>query len=81
MVGNMKKSKYEVVGMCCNSEVALIERILKRLDGVKEISIMFPTRTLTVVHDIHLISESQIGNIFILFYSTSLCLCYRQIFT
>ncbi|XP_054807144.1 putative inactive cadmium/zinc-transporting ATPase HMA3 [Prosopis cineraria] len=60
MAKGLKKSNFEVLGMCCNSEVALIEKILKGLLGVKDISIMFPTRTVTVIHDLDLISESQI---------------------
>ncbi|KAI9123068.1 hypothetical protein K1719_005957 [Acacia pycnantha] len=60
MANGLKKSNYEVLGMCCNSEVALIEKILKGLHGVKEISVMLPTRTATVIHDLDLISESQI---------------------
>jgi Cd2+/Zn2+-exporting ATPase len=47
--------------MCCASEATLVERILKPLHGVKVVSVIVPTRTVTVVHDILLISESQIG--------------------
>ena len=61
MAKGLKKSNYEVLGMCCSSEVALIEKILKGLHGVKEVSVIFPTKTVTVIHDLDLISESQIS--------------------
>ncbi|KAK2395318.1 putative inactive cadmium/zinc-transporting ATPase HMA3 [Trifolium repens] len=56
----MKRSNFEVLGMCCASEATLVERILKPLHGVKVVSVIVPTRTVTVVHDVLLISESQI---------------------
>lgn len=58
-----QKSYFDVLGLCCSSEVPLIEKILKPLDGVKEISVIVPSRTLIVVHDNLLISQIQIGNI------------------
>ncbi|KMT19963.1 hypothetical protein BVRB_1g010070 [Beta vulgaris subsp. vulgaris] len=48
------------MGLCCSSEVPLIEGILKPLKGVHEISVVVPTKTLMVVHDIETISTSQI---------------------
>lgn len=57
----MKRSNFEVLGMCCATEAALVERILKPLHGVKDVSVIVPTKTVTVVHDVLLISESQIG--------------------
>lgn len=57
----LKKSYFEVMGLCCSSEVPLIEGLLKPLDGVKEISVVIPSKTLIVVHDILTISPSQIG--------------------
>ncbi|KAK7384750.1 hypothetical protein VNO78_30451 [Psophocarpus tetragonolobus] len=62
MVENMKRSRFEVLGMCCATEAALVERIVKPLHGVKDVSVIVPTRTVTVVHDILLISESQIAD-------------------
>ncbi|KHN45233.1 putative inactive cadmium/zinc-transporting ATPase HMA3 isoform X1 [Glycine soja] len=62
MVENMKRSSFEVLGMCCATEEALVERILKPLRGVKDVSVIVPTRTVTVVHDVLLISESQIAD-------------------
>ncbi|XP_057532728.1 putative inactive cadmium/zinc-transporting ATPase HMA3 isoform X2 [Amaranthus tricolor] len=48
------------MGLCCSSEIPLLEGILKPLNGVKEISVVVPTKTLMVLHDIHTISPSQI---------------------
>ncbi|XP_027338725.1 putative inactive cadmium/zinc-transporting ATPase HMA3 [Abrus precatorius] len=62
MEDNLKRSNFEVLGMCCATEAALVERILKPLHGVKDISVIVPTRTVTVVHDILLISQSQIAD-------------------
>ncbi|KAF8053461.1 hypothetical protein N665_1412s0003 [Sinapis alba] len=55
-----QKSYFDVLGICCPSEVPLIVNILKPLDGIKEYSIIVPTRTVIVVHDSSLISQSQI---------------------
>ena len=60
----LKKSYFDVLGLCCSSEVPLIENILKSLDGVKEYSVIIPTRTVIVIHDDLLISQLQIGNYF-----------------
>ncbi|OIW21182.1 hypothetical protein TanjilG_30540 [Lupinus angustifolius] len=56
----MKRSKFEVLGLCCATEAELVERILKPLNGVNDISVTVPTRTVTVTHDVLLISESLI---------------------
>ncbi|KAL3825599.1 hypothetical protein ACJIZ3_021628 [Penstemon smallii] len=55
-----EKSYFDVLGLCCSSEVPLIERILKSLDGVKDFSVVVPTKTVIVVHDSLLISQIQI---------------------
>lgn len=57
----LQKSYFDVLGLCCSSEVPLIENILKALDGVKEVSVIVPSRTVIVVHDNLLISQAQIG--------------------
>ncbi|XP_042493862.1 putative inactive cadmium/zinc-transporting ATPase HMA3 isoform X2 [Macadamia integrifolia] len=57
--GGVKKTYLDVLGLCCSSEVAMIENIMKPLYGVKEISVIAPTKTLIVVHD-NLISQSEI---------------------
>lgn len=56
-----QKSYFDVLGICCPSEVPIIENILNSLDGIKEYSVIVPTRTVIVVHDSLLISPSQIG--------------------
>ncbi|XP_057468407.1 putative inactive cadmium/zinc-transporting ATPase HMA3 [Actinidia eriantha] len=56
----LKKSYFDVVGLCCSSEVPLIEKILKPLDGVKDVSVIVPSRTVIVVHDTLIISHLQI---------------------
>lgn len=60
----LQKSYFDVLGLCCSSEVPLIENILKSLDGVKDFSVIVPTRTVIVFHDDLLISQLQIGNHF-----------------
>ncbi|KAM1711538.1 hypothetical protein TB1_001825 [Malus domestica] len=51
---------FDVLGLCCSSEVPLIENILKPLEGVKEVSVIVPSRTVIVVRDSLLISQLQI---------------------
>ena len=60
MAEKLKKSYFEVLGLCCASEVALVERILKQLNGVQEISVILPTKTVAV-HHTHVISDVTIG--------------------
>lgn len=60
-VKKLQKSYFDVLGICCPSEVPLIENLLKPLDGVKEITVIVATRTVIVVHDSFLISQIQIG--------------------
>ncbi|KAK4483747.1 hypothetical protein RD792_010949 [Penstemon davidsonii] len=55
-----QKSYFDVLGLCCTSEVPLVEKILKSLDGVKDFSVIVPTKTVIVVHDSLLITEIQI---------------------
>ncbi|KAK9268747.1 hypothetical protein L1049_000508 [Liquidambar formosana] len=59
-VKKFQKSYFDVLGLCCSSEVPLIENILKPLDGVKHVSVIVPSRTVIVVHDHLLISQIQI---------------------
>ncbi|XVF34139.1 hypothetical protein REPUB_Repub18cG0032700 [Reevesia pubescens] len=56
----LQKSYFDVLGLCCSSEVPLIENILKSLEGVKEVSVIVPTRTVIVLHDNLLVSQLQI---------------------
>ncbi|KZV21233.1 hypothetical protein F511_26815 [Dorcoceras hygrometricum] len=55
-----QKSYFDVVGLCCTSEVPIIERILNSLDGVKDFSVIVPTKTVIVFHDSLLVSQIQI---------------------
>ncbi|KAJ4830490.1 putative cadmium/zinc-transporting ATPase hma4 [Turnera subulata] len=55
-----QKSYFDVLGLCCSSEVPLVENILRSLDGVKEFSVIVPTRTVIVVHDNLLLPQIQI---------------------
>ncbi|ESQ54201.1 hypothetical protein EUTSA_v10026996mg, partial [Eutrema salsugineum] len=56
---NLQTSYFDVVGICCSSEVSLVGDVLRPLDGVKEFSVIVPSRTVIVVHDT-LISPLQI---------------------
>ncbi|XP_027330214.1 putative inactive cadmium/zinc-transporting ATPase HMA3 isoform X2 [Abrus precatorius] len=56
----LQKSYFDVLGLCCSSEVPLIENILKPLEGIKEVSVIVPSRTVIVVHDTLVISQLQI---------------------
>jgi Cd2+/Zn2+-exporting ATPase len=54
------KTTLNVLGICCPSEVPLIERVLQPLDFVEHISSNVPSRTVTVLHDSSLIPPSEI---------------------
>ncbi|GMI92904.1 heavy metal atpase 2, ARABIDOPSIS HEAVY METAL ATPASE 2 [Hibiscus trionum] len=56
----LQKSYFDVLGLCCSSEVPLIENILKSVEGVKEVTVIVPTRTVIVLHDNLLVSQLQI---------------------
>ncbi|XP_027067280.2 cadmium/zinc-transporting ATPase HMA3 [Coffea arabica] len=56
----IQKSYFDVLGICCPSEVPLIENILKSMDGVKDVSVIVPTKTVIVLHDSILTSQLQI---------------------
>ncbi|KAK1367478.1 Heavy metal atpase 2 [Heracleum sosnowskyi] len=62
MNGKVDKSYLYVSGLCCNSEVPLIEKLLKPLQGVVEVTVIVPSRTVIVVHHSLLISQLQIVN-------------------
>ncbi|KAK6147448.1 hypothetical protein DH2020_018360 [Rehmannia glutinosa] len=55
-----QKSYFDVLGLCCTSEVPLIEKILNSLDGVKDFSVIVPTKTVIVVHDSLITSQITI---------------------
>lgn len=60
----LEKSYFDVLGLCCSSEVSLIEKILKPIEGVHDVSVIVPSRTVIVVHDPLLVSQLQIGKAF-----------------
>lgn len=56
----LHKTSLDVLGICCPSEVPLIERILKSLAGVERVSVNVPSKTVTVLHNPLLTSSSHI---------------------
>nr|XP_043627781.1 putative inactive cadmium/zinc-transporting ATPase HMA3 [Erigeron canadensis] len=56
----VEKSYFDVLGLCCSSEVPLIEKILKPIEGVHHVSVIVTSRTVIVVHDTALVSQLQI---------------------
>uniref|UniRef100_M8AYE7 Putative cadmium/zinc-transporting ATPase 3 n=1 Tax=Aegilops tauschii TaxID=37682 RepID=M8AYE7_AEGTA len=59
--GKQEKSYFDVLGICCPSEVPLVEKLLEPLAGVHKVTVVVPSRTVIVVHDAATISQSQIG--------------------
>lgn len=59
--GGLQKSYFDVLGICCSSEIPVIENILKEIEGIKEIRVIVATRTVIVLHDNLLVSQTQIG--------------------
>ncbi|XP_048133669.1 putative inactive cadmium/zinc-transporting ATPase HMA3 isoform X2 [Rhodamnia argentea] len=56
----LQKSYFDVVGLCCSSEIPLVDNILRQLDGVKDVSVIVASRTVIVVHDTLLVSQTHI---------------------
>lgn len=67
--GKWEKTYLDVLGVCCSAEVALVERLLTPLAGVRAVSVVVPSRTVIVEHDAAAVSQSQIGD------TTLLLLC------
>ncbi|MFS7945998.1 putative translocase [Helianthus anomalus] len=59
----MERSYFDVLGLCCSSEVQLIDMILKPIQSVHHVSVIVPTRTVIVLHDVTLISKLQIEKV------------------
>uniref|UniRef100_A0ACD6A9J1 Uncharacterized protein n=1 Tax=Avena sativa TaxID=4498 RepID=A0ACD6A9J1_AVESA len=55
-----EKTYLDVLGVCCSAEVALVESLLARLDGVRAVSVVVPSRTVIVEHDPAAVSQSRI---------------------
>ncbi|KAF8035191.1 hypothetical protein BT93_C1278 [Corymbia citriodora subsp. variegata] len=60
MSSNTEKTYFEVLGLCCATEVALVEKILRQFDGVNDISVILPTKTVIVLHDPLIVSQSKL---------------------
>ncbi|KFK29565.1 hypothetical protein AALP_AA7G151300 [Arabis alpina] len=58
---NLQTSYFDVVGICCSSEVSIVGDVLRPLNGVNDFSVIVPSRTVIVVHDNLLISPLQIA--------------------
>ncbi|XP_008808279.1 cadmium/zinc-transporting ATPase HMA2-like [Phoenix dactylifera] len=58
----MQKTTFTVLGICCGSEAALVQKILNPLEGIENISVNVLAKTTTVIHDPSKISASQIVN-------------------
>ncbi|XP_071733613.1 cadmium/zinc-transporting ATPase HMA2-like isoform X2 [Rutidosis leptorrhynchoides] len=57
---DLQKSYFDVLGLCCSSEIPLIEKILNPLQGIHNVSVIITTKTVIVLHDSALISQAQI---------------------
>eukprot|EP01018_Ginkgo_biloba_P027444 Gb_28935 [translate_table: standard] len=58
----LRKTTLDVLGICCPSEVPLIENILNALAGVEQVSVNVASKTVTVKHDPVSISSSQLAH-------------------
>ncbi|ONM20576.1 Cadmium/zinc-transporting ATPase HMA2 [Zea mays] len=58
--GKWEKTYLDVLGVCCSAEVALVERLLKPIDGVRAVTVVVPSRTVIVEHDLAAVSQSHI---------------------
>ncbi|RLN34935.1 putative inactive cadmium/zinc-transporting ATPase HMA3 [Panicum miliaceum] len=55
-----EKTYLDVLGICCTAEVALVERLLSPIDGVRAVTVVVPSRTVIVEHDAAAISQLHI---------------------
>ncbi|KAI3881249.1 hypothetical protein MKW92_003406 [Papaver armeniacum] len=58
----MTKSYFDVLGLCCTSEVPLVESILNPINGVEKVLVNITTKTVIVFHDDLRTTENQIVN-------------------
>ncbi|XP_066374400.1 cadmium/zinc-transporting ATPase HMA2-like isoform X1 [Miscanthus floridulus] len=58
--GTLQKSYFDVLGICCPSEVPLVEKLLHPLPGVSTVTVIVPSRTVIVLHDAAATSPAQI---------------------
>ncbi|KAJ6853952.1 cadmium/zinc-transporting ATPase HMA3-like [Iris pallida] len=59
---SIQRSYFDVLGICCPSEVPLIEKILLPLDGVHKVNVVVTSRTVIVVHDTDVVTQLDIVN-------------------
>lgn len=57
----VQKTTFTVLGICCSSEIKLIDRILNHLEGIENVSVNVLAKTATVVHDPAKAPASRIG--------------------
>eukprot|EP00271_Cylindrocystis_brebissonii_P004557 TRINITY_DN1629_c0_g1_i1.p1 TRINITY_DN1629_c0_g1~~TRINITY_DN1629_c0_g1_i1.p1 ORF type:complete len:1784 (-),score=241.51 TRINITY_DN1629_c0_g1_i1:1322-6673(-) len=55
--GQSVRTVLDVTGLCCPTEVALVENILYSLPGVSEVVANSTTKTVAVVHELYLTSD------------------------
>ena len=53
-------NKFKISGMRCSSCANRIEKVVSKMDGVKEANVNFATETLTVNYDDKLINKEDI---------------------
>ncbi|RLM56023.1 cadmium/zinc-transporting ATPase HMA3-like [Panicum miliaceum] len=58
--GKAQKTYFDVLGICCPSEVPLVEKLLDPLPGVRKVTVIVPSRTVIVVHDADATPPAQI---------------------
>jgi copper chaperone CopZ len=54
------KTTFDVMGICCPSEVILIKRMLEPIPGVEEVSVNVTAKTVTVLHDKLWVTDGQL---------------------
>ncbi|CAN6203463.1 unnamed protein product [Urochloa humidicola] len=55
-----EKTYLDVLGVCCTAEVALVERLLSPISGVRAVTVVVPSRTVIVDHDPAAVSQLHI---------------------
>ncbi|CAL5079362.1 unnamed protein product [Urochloa decumbens] len=58
--GGWEKTYLDVLGICCTAEVALVERLLSPISGVRAVTVVVPSRTVIVEHDASAVSQFHI---------------------
>ncbi|ONM20561.1 Cadmium/zinc-transporting ATPase HMA2 [Zea mays] len=58
--GKWEKTYLDVLGICCTAEVALVERLLAPINGVRAVTVVVPSRTVIVDHDTAAVSQFHI---------------------